>query len=184
MLQYHPRAGTINPQGRRHKPTNQWATLPTLRRAIQLKFQTRAEIFANPLNCLMEPGITYCTAYPDDSSFGGLHDAFNYGLTGWCTANPEYDPGDGRKAILHALALSTDTTTPFLVVMVLPVWEDTPWYSAAIRSHASLETLIQIPAGHMRFVPAHKQTDSDTTSLPPAKWLAELVLISSEEGRN
>jgi hypothetical protein len=136
---------------------------------MQLTFQTRADIFASPLNCTMEPGITYCTAYPESSSFGALHDAFCYRLTGSCTANPEYDPGDMRKVILHALASSTDTTTPFLVVMVLPVWEDTPWYSETIRSHHNLETFIQVPAGHMRFVPAHKQTDSDTTSLPPAK---------------
>ena len=74
----------------------------------------------------MEPGIIYCTAYPEDSSFVALHDAFSYPLSGSCTANPEYDPGDMRKAILHALVSFTDTTTPFLVVTVLPVWEDTP----------------------------------------------------------
>ena len=89
-----------------------------------------------------------------------------------------------RKAILHALASSPDTTTPFLVVMVLSVLDDTPWYSATIRSHNNLETLIQIPAGHMRFVPAHKQKDSDTTSLTLAKWPVEMVLISNEEDRN
>ncbi len=94
---------------------------PTLQRAIQLTFQSRAEIFASPLNCSMEPGITYCTAYPEDSSFGALYDAFSYRLTGSCTANPEYDPGDMRKAILHALASTTDTATPCLVTMVLPV---------------------------------------------------------------
>jgi hypothetical protein len=69
----------------------------------------------------MEPGITYCTAYREDSSFGALYDAFSYRPTGSCTANPEYDPGDMRKAILHALASSTNTTTPLFVVMVLPV---------------------------------------------------------------
>ena len=132
----------------------------------------------------MEQGITYCTAYPKDSSFGALHDASIYRLTWSCATNPEYDPGDMRKSILHALASSMDTTTPFLVVMVLPLWEDTPWYSAAIRSHHNLETLIQIPAGHMRLVPTHKYSDSDTTSLPTTKWPVELVLISNEEGRN
>ena len=90
----------------------------------------------------MEPGITYCTAYPEDSAFGALHDAFSYRLTRSCIANPGYDLGDMRKAILHALASSTDTTTPFLGVLVLPVWEDTPWYSSAIRSYPILETLI------------------------------------------
>ena len=69
----------------------------------------------------MEPGITYCTAYLEDSAFGALHDAFSYRLTESCIANPEYDPDDMRKAILHALASSTDTTNPLLVVMVLPV---------------------------------------------------------------
>ena len=69
----------------------------------------------------MEPNITYCTAYPEDSSFGALHDAFSYPLTGSCIANPEYDPGDMRKAVLHALASSTYTTTSLLVVLVLPI---------------------------------------------------------------
>ena len=41
----------------------------------------------------MEPDITYCTTYPEDSSFGALHDAFSYRITASCTANPEYDPG-------------------------------------------------------------------------------------------
>jgi hypothetical protein len=89
-----------------------------------------------------------------------------------------------RKVNLHALASSTDTTTPLLVVMVLPAWEDTPWCFAAIRSHPNLETLIQIPSGHMRFVPAHKQNDGDTTSLPLATWPVELVLISNEAGKD
>jgi len=93
----------------------------------------------------MEPGITYCTAYPADYAFGALHDAFIYRLTGSCIANPEYDPSDMRKAVLHSLASSVDTTTPFLVVLVLPVWEDTPWSSTAIRNHPNLETLSQIP---------------------------------------
>jgi len=127
MLRYHPRAGTINPQGTKYKPANQRATLPALHRAIHLTFQTRAKIFDSSLNCSMEPGITYCAAYPEDSTFGALRDAFSYRLTSSCTANPEYDPGDMKKAILHALASSTNITTPFLVVLVLPVWEDTPW---------------------------------------------------------
>ena len=36
----------------------------------------------------------------------------------------------------------------------------------------------------MRYVPAHKQTDGDTSPLTPAKWPIELVLISNKEGRN
>ena len=52
-----------------------------------------------------------------------------------------------------------------------------------VRSHRNLKTHIQIPARHMRFVLDHKQIDGDTASLPPAKWLVELVLISIEEGK-
>ena len=65
MLRYHPRAGTINPQGRKYKPANQWATPPTLQRALQHTFLSKTEIFASPLNCSMEPDTTYCTAYPE-----------------------------------------------------------------------------------------------------------------------
>ena len=36
----------------------------------------------------------------------------------------------------------------------------------------------------MRFVPVHKQSDSDATFLSPAKWLVDLVLIANDEGRN
>jgi len=126
MLRYHPRAETINPHGRKYKPSHQWATLPKVQRAIELTFQTRPELFASSLNCSMEPCIIYCTAYPEDYIFGALYDAFIYRLRGSCTTNPEQNPGDMRKAILHALASSTNPTTPFLVVMVLPVWEDTP----------------------------------------------------------
>jgi hypothetical protein len=117
----------------------------------------------------MKPCITYCTKCPEDFAFGALYDAFSCRLTGSCTASPGYDPGDMRKAIrLHALASSTDTTTPFLVIMVLPVSEVTPWYCATMRRHHKLATLIQIPTGHMRIVRAHKQTDGDTSALSTA----------------
>ncbi len=90
----------------------------------------------------MEPGITYCTAYPDDSAFGAFHDAFSYRWTSSCIANPDYEPKDMRKAVFYAIGSSEHTTTPFLVVMVLPVWEDTPWNYAGIRNHRNVETLV------------------------------------------
>ena len=60
------------------------------------------------------------------------------------------------KAVLHALASSKTTYTHFLMVLILRVWENTPRNSAAIRGYHNMSTLIHIPAGHMRFVPAHK----------------------------
>ena len=87
------------------------------------------------------------------------------------------------KAVLHALASSEAQDTPFLVVLILPVWEDTPWNSAAVRGHHNMSTLIQIPAGHMRFVPSHKQSDEATPALHPAKWPVDFVLIANPSGR-
>ena len=74
----------------------------------------------------MEPGIAYCSAFPEDSVFGALHNAHSYRWTGSCVANPEYDPEDMRTIVLHALASSTNTMSPFLALLVLSVWEDTP----------------------------------------------------------
>ncbi len=87
------------------------------------------------------------------------------------------------KVVLHALSSSEVKDTPFLVVLILPVWEDTPWNSAAIRGHHNMSTLIRIPAGHMRFVSAHKQSDETNPILSPTKWPVELILIANEKGR-
>jgi hypothetical protein len=86
------------------------------------------------------------------------------------------------KTILHSLASSGYTNTPFLVILILPKWEDTPWNSKAIGGHVNMTTLISIPAGHMRFVPAHKQADELTAVLSPAKWPVEFVLIANPRG--
>jgi len=57
------------------------ATLPALQHAIDQTFLTATELFASPLNCSMEPGITYCSAFLEDSIFGALHSAHNYRWT-------------------------------------------------------------------------------------------------------
>ena len=117
----------------------------------------------------MLDGISYCSAFPEDEIFGAITDSFRYRWTGSCIASPEYGPEDMLRAVLHALSSSEVQDTPFLVVLILPVWDDTPWNSAAIRGHHNLSTLIWIPAGYMRFVSAHKQSDKANPSLSPAK---------------
>jgi hypothetical protein len=87
------------------------------------------------------------------------------------------------KIVLHALAFSESPDTRFLVILILPNWEDTPSNSAAICDHHNMSTLIRIPAGHMRFVPAYKQADEVTPALSPAKWPVEFVLIANDKGR-
>ncbi len=69
------------------------------------------------------------------------------------------------------------------MVLILLVLEDTPWNSAAIRGHHIMSTFIRIPAGHMRFVPAHKQSDEATLVLSLVKWPVEFVLIAIAKGR-
>ena len=73
------------------------------------------------------------------------------------------------KAVLHAPSSSEVHDTPFPVVLILLVWDDTPWNSAAVRGHHNMSTLIRIPAGHMRFVSAHKQSDEANPIFSPAK---------------
>jgi hypothetical protein len=46
-----------------------------------------------------------------------------------------------------------------------------------------MSTLIRFPGVHMRFVPAHRQSDDMTTILSPAKWLVGLVFITNAAGR-
>jgi len=74
------------------------------------------------------------------------------------------------KTVLHAISSSEVQDTPFQMVLILPVWEDTPWNFAAFCGHHNMSTLIRIPAGHMRFVPAHTLSDETNPIISPAKW--------------
>jgi len=150
---------------------------------MERTFLSDTELFGALLNCSMSGGISYCSAFPEDDIFGAINISFLYRWAGSCIANPEYEPEDMLKAVLHALTFSESSDTPFLV-LILPVWEDTPWNSAAIRGHHNISTIIRIPAGHMRFVPAHKQSDEAAPSLFPAKWPVELVLVANAKGRD
>ncbi len=152
-------------------------SLPTIGRprlfynlhTLERTFLTSTELFGSPLNCSMSGGISYCSAFPEHEIFGAITDSFLYRWTGSCIANSEYEPEDMLKAVLHALASSESPDTPFLVVLILPIWEDKPWNSTATRGNHNMSTLIRIPAGHMWFVPAHKQSEEATLVLSPAK---------------
>ena len=69
--------------------------------------------------------MTYCSAFQEDDNFWAIIDSFLYRWTHSCIANPEYEPEDMLKIVLHALASSEYTDTPFLIVMLLPTWDDT-----------------------------------------------------------
>jgi len=132
----------------------------------------------------MSGGITYCTGFPEDENFGSVINSFLFRRTGSCITNPEYEPGGMLNAVLHALASFECTKNPFLAVVILPVWDDTPCNSSAVRGQGYMSTLIHIPAGHMRFVLPHKQSDGATSKLSPAEWPVKLDLIANEKGRD
>ncbi len=67
--------------------------------------------------------------------------------------------------------------------MILPVWENTPWDSTAIKSHGNMSTLVHIPVRHIRFVSTHCQADASISAFSPAKWLVDFVIIFNKAGR-
>ena len=121
LARYHPRAKSLNPQGRKLKLSNHWAIPPPLRIALEQTFHTTTELFGSPLNCPMTEGMTYCSAFPEDVNFGAILNSFHYRWTASFIANPEYEPEDMPKVVLQALASSEQTNAPVLVLMVLPV---------------------------------------------------------------
>ncbi len=74
----------------------------------------------------MSNGITYCSVFPEDTVFGEIIYSFKFRSTSSCIANPEFEPEDMLKTVIHALASSESIEIPLLVVLVLPVWDDTP----------------------------------------------------------
>ncbi len=148
-------------------------------------FDTTYELFASPLNSSMNPNVDYCTTFQDNAIFGALFVAFSYRWTGSCIANPEYEPADMRKTILHALACTTSSANLFLVVLILPAWENSPWSTHAILQHPNITTLAHLPANQLKFIPSHKQLDKDLNLSPlrPADWPVDLIIVANEERR-
>jgi len=136
LTRYQPRAKSLNPQGRQLKLANHWAIPQTLRIALENTFLTTTELLSSPLNC-STTGMTDYSAFQDDDKFGAILDSFLYWWTNSCMANPEYEPEDMLKTVLHALASSEYTDTPFLVVPILTKWDDTLWNSKAIKKKMS-----------------------------------------------
>jgi len=83
------------------------------------------ELFGSLLTCSISEGITYCSAFPEDAVFGAIINSFQFRWTISCIANPEYEPRDMLKIVMHALASSESNETPFLVVLILPIWDGT-----------------------------------------------------------
>jgi len=121
MSRYHPKAKTLEPQGRTLKLANHWAIPHRLCQAIETTFLKTTKLFGKTLNCSMSDGIAYCSAFPEDAVFGASINSFQFRRTSFCIANPECEFDDMLKADLHALASSESSETLFLVVLILLV---------------------------------------------------------------
>jgi hypothetical protein len=77
LARYPQRAKSLNPQGRHLKMANYWAIVPTLRQALERTVLTITELFGSPLNCSMTGDITYCSAFPEDATFGAVINSFH-----------------------------------------------------------------------------------------------------------
>ena len=114
-----------------------------------------------------------------------MHDCHSCRWTCSCVANPEYVAADMRKAVRHAME-SASYDSPFLCLLVLPRWDDTPWRSADILSHENIEILASLAPRQMRFTPADvpPELQPPPSPLPPAKWPVDFVLVANHAGRS
>ena len=185
LERYHPRASTLNPQGRALNLRNHWAIPSPLMSAIRTSLGTTTELYASPINCDILQPSTYFSAFKEDQDFGAIHDCHSYRWTGSCVANPEYIAADMRKAVRHALA-SASYDSPFLCLLILPRWDDTPWRSADIISHENIEILASLAPRQMRFTPADvpPELHLPPSLLPPAKWPVDFVIVANHAGRS
>ena len=138
MFRYHPSSKSLNPQRRPLKLANHWAMSPSIRQAIENTFLTTMELFGSSLICSISQNITYCIAFQADKVFGSIINGFLFQWINSCIATPECEPEDILKAVLHALASSVCTELPLLIIMILLVWEDSPWNSVTIRGHGNM----------------------------------------------
>jgi len=184
MQRYHPRTNMRNPQGNISKTNNQWALPPILTSALHAYVDTTCDLFSSPLNNSMNPNVDYCSTFQDDAIIGALFDASSYRWTSSYLANPDCELAGMRKTLLHALACVTSFSNPFLVVMILPAWEDPPWRTLSILHHPNLTTLAHLSANQLKFIPSHKQLDKDLnlSTLKPAEGLVDLIIVANEEG--
>ena len=185
LRRYHPRAKTLNPQGAELDLKNHWSVQLPLAEAMYHTFGTECELFSSPLNCSMGEGMAYCSPFQEDARFGAVVNSFAYRWTGSCVANPEYTAPDMRQAVEHAIRSSVTTDNPFLCLLTLPSWDDSPWRSAGLLSHKNVHHLLQVPHGRFRFVPAtghREETGVEPSSLPPAEWAVDLLLVANAAG--
>jgi len=58
LARYHPRAKSLNPQGRKLELVNHWATPPILQQTLERTFLATKKLFGSPLNCSMTGGTS------------------------------------------------------------------------------------------------------------------------------
>jgi len=109
-------------RGQRQQP-QRWQPSDGLLAAIQAAFGCQTEWFSSPLsNSEFFP--MFASAYPHDTAFGAIHDAYANAWSGSGFFNPPNSPLEAAKAMRWALQ-STTAPTPVINVGVLSESSDT-----------------------------------------------------------
>ena len=184
LLRYHPKSKRTNPQGNALKLSNHWAVPADIMDILRRNCGITTELFASPLNCSLAPGLTYCSAFPEDVVFGATHDCMQYQWTGSNEANPEYEPADMLAAMRRAIESACATDLPFSCVLILPYWKDSPYRHPELLTHPAVRLLTRVPDGHFKFVPPDVDTAgaSAHTQAGAAKFGVDFYLVANKAG--
>ena len=89
-----------------------WQPCTSMWTAIQDAFATQHDWFSSPFStCTSVP--MYATAYPCDTMFGAVHNAYAFKWTGSGVFNPPNSPAAAVKALRWALQSTTESTPVF-----------------------------------------------------------------------
>ena len=93
-----------------------------------------------------------------------------------------------EKTFLHAPACSISTGIPFLVVLILPAWEDSPWRKHSILSHPNIiTTTVHLNNfNQLEFILDNKQLDINLgiSLLRAANCPIDMIVIANKEKKN
>jgi hypothetical protein len=133
----------------------------------------------------MNLDVGYCTTFQDDAIFGALYGAFNYSSACSCVAKPEFERGDMRKEKLARPCLRDIILKHISTCLdIFSMGRLATWRTHSILHHPNLSTLAHFPANQFKSIPTqeHLENDLNLSTLRPAYWLMNLIIVAKEEG--
>ncbi len=129
----------------------------------------------------MKPHVSYCAASHEDTTFVARYDAYSYRWTNACPTGPEHEPAYIRNAVLHVLAYSASTDSPFLAILILTACEDTPRKTQSILFHS----IVHFSSNQLKFIPTIRRlcNNLNTTLRQATDHPTYMVIIANKEGQ-